>query len=275
MESVYAGIVTYNPEIALLEKNINSIKKQVVTVIVVDNNSANVDDIKKLSQELNVEIINNKQNMGIAFALNQLMQYGKERNFQWMISLDQDSVCPDNYWEKIKEFRYVLPNIGIIGPVIRDRKIGIVGHNPKGSYGIVNTCITSGACVRMKAWEDAGGYDEKMFIDSVDFEFCYKIRKEGYLVIQTREVILEHSLGNAKIVKLGLVKKKIKERSAFRYFYIAQNEIYYPRKHRLYLYLIRGNIRNVEHIISILLFEEEKKEKVKAIFKGWKSGYNM
>ena len=192
-----------------------------------------------------------------------------------MVSLDQDSVCPDDYWNKIKDFRDILPNIGIVAPVICDRNVGIVGHNPKGQYGIVNTCITSGACVRMKAWEEVGGYDEKMFIDSVDFEFCYRVRKMGYFVIQTREVILEHSLGDAKLVRVGFFQKKVKKRSAFRYFYIAQNEIYYPKKHKLFLYLMRGNIRNVKHILSIFFWEKEKRQKIRAVLRGWKSGYNI
>ena len=178
-------------------------------------------------------------------------------------------------WIRIKNFRDVLPDIGIAAPVICDRNIGIVGHNPKGLYGIVNTCITSGACVRMKAWKEAGGYDEKMFIDSVDFEFCYRVRRAGYRIIQTREVILEHSLGDARIARFGFIKKKVKERSAFRYFYIAQNEIYYPKKHKLYVRLVRGNVRNLGHILSVMVFEAGKKEKVQAIFRGWKSGYTM
>ena len=78
MENVYAGIVTYNPEMALLEKNIRSIKGQINTVIVVDNASANITEIEKLCELLEVPILRNKQNLGIAAALNQLMQYGHE-----------------------------------------------------------------------------------------------------------------------------------------------------------------------------------------------------
>lgn len=275
MDKVYAGIVTYNPEISLLEKNIKSIKEQIESVLIVDNASNNVTEIKALADTYGIQIEENDRNLGIAAALNQLMKYGSDRDYQWMISLDQDSVCPPNYWGKIKEFRNVLPKVGIVGPVIRDREIGIVGHNPKGKFGVVNTCITSGACILLKAWEEVGGYDEKMFIDSVDFEFCYRVRKAGYSVIQTQDVVLEHSLGNSRIVKIGFVKYRVTERSAFRYYYIAQNEIYYPKKHKLYFHFIRGNIRNIKHILNIMLFEDSKKEKIDAVLRGWKSGYNL
>lgn len=273
---VYAGIVTYNPDIENLKKNIEGIAEQVPIVIIVDNASENVSTIKNYIKRINnVVMICFDTNKGIAAALNKLMQYGHDNGFEWMLSLDQDSVCPNGYCKNALNFLNILPNIGIVGPVIHDRKVGIVGHNPDGEYGIVNTCITSGAFVNICAWEKAGKYDEKMFIDSVDFEFCYRVRKVGYLVIQTRKLILDHSIGNGKIVSIGPFKKKIKEHSAFRCFYIAQNNIYYPRKHKLLFHYIRGNYRNLKNIFDVLIFEKDKLNKIYAIFQGWKKGLFM
>ena len=34
-----------------------------------------------------------------------------------------------------------------------------------------------------------GGFDETMFIDFVDFDFCYRLKKEGYEILQTPSVI--------------------------------------------------------------------------------------
>ncbi len=273
MDKLFAGIVTYNPDIHTLNSNIESITKQLKTVVIVDNGSQNIKRIEQLALEYNVQVIKNKKNLGIATALNQLMEYGSVNKFFWMLSLDQDSVCQSDYCSKISELFEISPNIGIIGPVIHDRKVGIIGHNPQGLYGVVNTCITSGACTKVNVWETVGKYDEKMFIDSVDFEFCYRVRKKGYLVIQTRNVILEHSLGEGRLVGIGHLKKRINEHSAFRCFYMAQNRIYYPRKHKLYLYIVRGNLRNLEHILQVILFEKDKVNKIYNILKGWKMGY--
>lgn len=270
---IYAGIVTYNPDIKQLQININAIAGQVPVVVIVDNGSQNIDAIRECVKEIrNIELICFKLNKGIAAALNRLMQYGAENGFEWMLSLDQDSVCPEGYCKKALSLLEVLPDIGIVGPVIHDRNVGIVGHNPEGEYGIVNTCITSGAFVKICVWEKVGKYDEKMFIDSVDFEFCYRVRKAGYFVIQSRELILNHSIGEGKIISIGPFKKKVKEHSAFRCFYIAQNNIYYPRKHKLLFHYVRGNYRNLKNIFEVLLFEQHKLEKIYAIFSGWKNG---
>ena len=48
MSKVYAGVVTYNPEIKRLKENISSIQNQVTTVVIFDNGSNNVDNIQKL-----------------------------------------------------------------------------------------------------------------------------------------------------------------------------------------------------------------------------------
>lgn len=275
INNIYAGIVTYNPDIELLKKNINAIYKQVPIIVIVDNGSTNIKVIKQYVEELNnVKLLCLKSNMGIAIALNLLMKYGDENQFDWMLSLDQDSVCSYNYCLSALDL-LDFPNVGIVGPVIKDRKVGIVGHNPKGEYGIVNTCITSGAFVRVDVWKKVGGYDEKMFIDSVDFEFCYRVRKKGYKIIQSNKIVLEHSIGKGRTIFIGPFQKRISEHSAFRSYYIAQNNIYYPKKHRLILYFIRGNCRNINYLINVFLFESNKLQKIKSIFQGWKNGYKL
>lgn len=93
MSRIYAGIVSYNPDLLRLKENISSIQQQ-VPVIVFDNGSRNIIAIQKLISDFSeVQLIRSKKNIGIAAALNQLMQWGYENKFDWMLSLDQDSVC--------------------------------------------------------------------------------------------------------------------------------------------------------------------------------------
>lgn len=106
-----------------------------------------------------------------------------------------------------------------------------------------------------RLWETIGGYDEQMFIDSVDFEFCYRLRANGYKVLQTSVLRLEHSLGDSKILRFLWIKFRNSEHNAFRTYFIAQNNIYYPKKHHLWLHLIRGNLRNIKQILIVLGYE--------------------
>ena len=64
---IYAGIVTYNPDLQRLTENLDAVTKQVRRVVVVDNGSENIDRIRTLVEKYqNLGIISNKKNLGIA-----------------------------------------------------------------------------------------------------------------------------------------------------------------------------------------------------------------
>ena len=245
-----------------------------MSVVVFDNGSDNILNIEKLiSNFANIVLIKSEKNIGIAAALNRLMWWGEKQKYEWMLSLDQDSVCEENFVVSMTPYLTVEQNLGIVAPVILDRNLGVVGHNPKTEYTHVKTCITSGAFSKLSAWKKIGGYDEKMFIDSVDFEYCYRMRKNGYGIIQVRDVKLLHEIGKSQKRKFLFWRVDIMEHSAFRKYYIARNNVYYPLKHHMWLHFILGNIRNLKLFMVVMLYEESKKEKISAIFKGWRDAF--
>ena len=273
-EYIVAGIVTYNPDLDRLRENIESISSQVKKVIVFDNGSKNQERIKEEYQD-RIILIPSSENIGIAAALNHLMQKSKELGATWMLSLDQDSVCSKFFCVAMSKYLKQGTDFGIVAPVIVDRNVGVVGHNPQNEYMSVRTCITSGAFTKIEVWQKIGGYDESMFIDSVDFEFCYRVRKAGYKVIQVRDVQLLHEIGKSEKRRLLFWTVDVKNHSAFRKYYIAQNNVYYPLKHKLWLHFIRGNIRNINQLFVIFLFENNKIEKMRNTIAGWKNAFAM
>lgn len=61
MSRIYAGIVSYNPDLLRLKENISSIQKQ-VPVILFDNGSRNIIAIQKLISDLSeVQLIRSKK----------------------------------------------------------------------------------------------------------------------------------------------------------------------------------------------------------------------
>lgn len=268
---ITAGIVTFNPDLDRLKENVNAILPQVDKVVIFDNGSINQKSIE-LEYQNSAIIIKSERNVGIAAALNGLMKKSEELGATWMLSLDQDSVCPQNFCEQIGTYLYKEDNFGVVAPVIVDRNVGIVGHNPEKEYKSVRTCITSGAFTKVEVWQEIGGYDESMFIDSVDFEFCYRVRKAGYKVIQVRDVQLLHELGSSEKKRFLFWELDITGHSAFRKYYIARNNVYYPLKHKLWLRFIRGNIRNIELLATVILYENDKRIKIKKLISGWKNG---
>lgn len=268
---VYVGIVTFNPCMERLKENIDAIKKQVEDVLVFDNGSSNYDEIIK-NLDPDVIILKSEKNIGIAAALNRLIEWGENNGFQWMISLDHDSVCGYDFVENMMPYLNITEQVGIVAPIIIDRNIGVVGHNPESEWAEVRTCITSGSFNSIVAWRKVGGYDESMFIDSVDFEYCYRLRKNGYKVIQVSKVQLLHELGKSQKRRFLFWRVDVNGHSAFRKYYIARNNVYYPLKHHLWLHFVRGNLRNLWLLVVVSLYEENKTEKKKSILRGWKDG---
>ena len=89
---INGGIVTYNPDIEKLKKNISRIAGQVCKLVIADNGSKNIEDIKRLAAAFeNVSVILNYENFGIARALNQIMKWSSNNGGDWTITLDQDS----------------------------------------------------------------------------------------------------------------------------------------------------------------------------------------
>ena len=52
--------------------------------------------------------------------------------------------------------------------------------------------IQSGAMHRLDILKQIGGYNEDLFIDFVDFEYCFRVRKAGYSIVYLNRVYLDH-----------------------------------------------------------------------------------
>lgn len=273
--NVACGIVSFNPNLNLLKRNIEAIQSQVSDIFIVDNGSSNATEVRNLTLSYpSAHLIENKTNTGIAAALNQTCAAATEIGYHWILTLDQDSVCSSHFVDELLKVKKECLSAGIVAPVIIDRNVGVVGHCTNGVQE-VRTCITSGSLTNLSAWKEIGGFDEKMFIDSVDFDFCFRLRKAGYRVYQTDAVTLDHAIGNGKKRRFLFWTFSDLEHSAFRDFYIAQNNVYYPKKNHLWLHFIRGNLRNLRQILIVLVYEDNKRDRMRAICRGWGKGLKL
>lgn len=133
-DSILAGIVTFNPNIQRLHENINFAVNQVKRVVIVDNGSNNINNIEKLVDNYsNIELLKLDENKGIAYALKQIMIYAIKNKYDWVLSLDQDSVCDNNLINIYKD-NMQLPSVGMLTCNIVDRnfkEIQTVGGSPR------------------------------------------------------------------------------------------------------------------------------------------------
>ena len=269
---VIAGIVSYNPNIARLRENIESVINQVDRVVLVDNGSRNFFDIQLLIEsEDKVLLIKNEQNRGIAAALNQLLDYAICNCATWLLTLDQDSVVSHEYVKKMLA-GIISSNTALLAPNILDRSD--IGHHLVSGAGVteVKECITSGTMMNVHICKQIGCFDEKMFIDYVDFDYCYRVRKSGYDIFKNNDVILLHQLGDGCVRSfLGKIFI-VANHSADRHYYLVRNCVYLIKKHG---WLVRGLRRIFQEYFIVVIYEKNCILKLKYMFRGLFDGMRL
>lgn len=275
MEKICVGIVTFNPEIGRLRENINSIYNQSDLLIIIDNHSSNVDSIKKTINPLErIVLIENSKNCGIAKGLNQMCNYAKQKGYDWILTLDQDSVCPKNLLLEMKKYIHIC-NVGIICPRFKNN----ISNNKTNKsninvneYDEIDMCITSGSLMRIEAWEKSGKFDDWMFIDCVDYDICMKFKLNNYKVIRINSLILDHHVGEGNIKYFFNRKIVLYNHNKVRNYYFVRNYIYIIRKYKNYIKPMRRLAYIFYWELKKFIFEGKRLDTIKSLFRGIKDG---
>ncbi len=269
INKICACIVLFNPNIERLLENISSVVKQVDCVFLINNGSDNLNEITLICNKDNkLKLIDLKENKGIAYALNCACLKAIEFGYEYILTLDQDSVCMDDLISNY--ITYLKPEIGQIGCVIKDRNEMKVNNIDNVSE--VDWMITSGSLVNLMVWKKIGGYDDELFIDLVDTDFGLTIIENGYKNIIIPYVGLLHEIGHiSKNIKIFGKSHPVYNHSSFRRYYICRNSIIVAKKHKK-LNVYKSYLKVIGRIIFIFIFEKEKFKKLKAGLKGLKAG---
>ncbi|MBR1812213.1 MAG: glycosyltransferase family 2 protein [Lachnospiraceae bacterium] len=277
---VLAGIVLYEPEEERLMENLAAVLPQVQHVLLVDNHSSCLSRIRaRVVEQFGEERLMwlfLDENKGIAYALARIMDYACGQGFPWVLTLDQDSVCRPGLVEQY----FCLtgqPEIGQMGCRITDRNFTEPGltEGDGAEYQEVPFVITSGSFMNVKWYQKTAGYDEKMFIDGVDVDISYALRKAGAKVIRIPFDGLLHEVGHGKPVKL-LGKEYIAyQHSPERNYYIARNNQYLQRKYPTEFSRIHTFLYELRMELVIGLYEDQRWEKLKNRWKGIRDSRKM
>lgn len=274
MENLSIGIVLYNPNIDFLTSNIEELSIITNKIILVDNGSNNIDEIEE--KFLNkVILIRNEKNLGIAKALNQLLDKAYELKSDYLLTLDQDSKLPCSMIANM--ISNISENTAIVCPIINDlnksQKI-----EQKDEIEDVDRCITSGSLMVLSECKQIGYFDEKMFIDYVDFDYCKRIKIAKKRILRCKSAVINHEIGKRSVKKFFAWKVFPTNHNYIRVFYYSRNIKYYMKKYNKEMNFKEKNYHRIcllWKFISILLYEKEKKLKIKYYFKGLKDSKKM
>jgi rhamnosyltransferase len=234
-QNVCAVIVTYHPNAKMIER-IPHILAQVQGLVVVDNgsNTDERDPLRLASQTIGFQLIENGENLGIAEALNQGVRWAKGEQYPWVVLFDQDSGITDGYIDKLFaawEDHSERERVASIHPKYVDPETRVEVVVPRGRDGSPILPMTSGALMPSWIFDRIGWFASEYFIDSVDWEYSFRIRAAGFLVAHSRQTELLHSPGNPMVTTILGHPFYSSDHSAIRRYYISRNSIAFYRKY--------------------------------------------
>jgi hypothetical protein len=223
-------IVLYQPNWELTKKTLESISPQVDEVFISDN-STNIQNID-LSYYKNVTYHFIGENKGIATAQNIGIDYFKQNKYDFIIFFDQDSIpsidLVEHLYNKYLFFHKEGIKVGGIAPrpYNRNENKTYKGTFKKGkeiypNITEVTEIISSASFIPIQNFEIVGNMEEDLFIDAVDFEWCWRATYIGdFRFFICEKILLSHQLGE-KDLSVGI--KKIAIHSPFRQYYRYRN----------------------------------------------------
>ncbi len=175
--------------------------------------------IDSVKESDNVDYYWNGKNLGLCKSLNVGIKKAIELSADWILFMDSDGHIKNDIiavykkaLEKIKTKR-----IAVLAPqhnYERHKRASRLGFKSR-KYVMLSGCLIS-----VDAIENIGIFDERFFIDGLDYEWCLRAKKNNYSIIECLEAVIDHSPGTEKQVKVF-------GRTIFRYGWHEPSRYYY------------------------------------------------
>lgn len=232
---VYTLIITYHPNMSVLCNTVASLEKQIDGICIIDNGGLIEEELPNLACDLLIKHLDSNQ--GIAKATNIGFDLLSGKSVDFILLSDQDTLFPCDY---IKTFlNYIEVNdVGSVlafCPIVYDthsaeykpiyiKKNGFIrkmlaSENPS----FVFQTIASGLIIDTSKYKETGGMNEDLFIDYVDFEWCWRLNKTGFKVLCLPQLKIFHCLGDDAV---SIMSKRVSRHTPTRNYYITRNTSY-------------------------------------------------
>ena len=260
-----AGVVVlYNPNYSVLA-NILTYSEWLDWLAIIDNSESPFGDVISAIRHLpNAQYLGSRGNMGIAKALNLAANLANDSGFRWLLTMDQDSRFERGCLDAMINLTHLNTPIGIISP--RHLISGTSMRAFSSPWSIASHVMMSGNLLNLEAYSKAGPFLEKLFIDYVDFEYCLRLRKFGYFILQSNVSGLTHQLGDLKLQKVLGIPLQPTHHSPLRKYYIARNRLYVMKTYPNFILIDAWAF--LKEIAKTILLEKNKLESLSHTFQG-------
>lgn len=256
-------MVLYNPDSSVVH-NIEQYPFDLLKkVILVDNSFCDNGDLfyDALVEHDNLTYIPLERNTGLAAGMNRGIRLIMEE-CAYIITMDQDSVLTSSIVKVYNSFFKKYPGMvcALTPEYDTDR------HRPqrRNGAGRVRFSMQSGTIFPVSIFRRIGLFDERLFIEVVDWEFFLRMEKAGIPMYRCFRAVLRHAPASTREKNLPGFTLKYGTASPVRYYYQARNLLYTGRRYRcpgLYVNL-------AVKLAKILLLFDHRRDYLRHFFQG-------
>lgn len=227
-----ALFILYYPDSNFID-NINKIINEFKKIYIYDNSEINDQAfISQLETYPSIQYMSFCENKGLGHPINYVSQLAIDEGFSWIMTFDQDSIPVDNMIEIMRNYVSFITefnsDVAIFAPrtcfpneVIEDSRL-------MPAINFLHTTIQSGSLLNLTVLSSLGGYNEDLFIDEVDHEYCIRCLLSGYKIIRINSAKLLHQTNDLSNEYIIVDRRKfiLNKYGADRYYYHYRNCLY-------------------------------------------------
>jgi rhamnosyltransferase len=237
---IAAIVVAFQPVDAQINRLIALLAKECRVVYVMDNGGGR--EAIASTHLSTVHIIDMRGNRGLGAALNLGFKLARSSGLAYAATFDQDSDPPPGLTSGLAMAMGQLASnvkVAAVGPRIVDcrnakridyafmRRLAgwpmVVKCHDRSAFVEADFLITSGCLIPLPVYDCVGPFDETLFVDYTDMEWCFRARALGYRLYGVCSAIMPHELGaggNARVLGVTVL-----EHSPVRRYYYARNVV--------------------------------------------------
>lgn len=266
---IAAVMVLYHPDEAVIG-NVRAIVPQVDRLYIIDNTERPDAPVNRAIRDIaGVQYAALYRNAGVATALNTGVATAQQSGFEWVVTLDQDSTPSSDMVEQLMRCASTCDEpMGVIAP-LHDVENAPASTPFEGCRREL-TVITSGDLLSVEAWSRVGGFDESLFIDQVDHDFCLRLNIARYLVATCGSARMAHRMGDMTERRL-LGPVFVSNHSPVRRYYITRNRLEMIRRYggQFPAFAAAEKRAQFHELLKVALFERQRLAKLRMAMRGW------
>lgn len=293
-EPSVASITTAFNAHRLLSRHIDALLQQtrpLQEIVIVDNGSTDGTVAMLTEQYPRVTVLRMLRNLGAAGGWAEGLRYAAlEKKHDWIWTFDDDSVPGSNALEALLAGAQLIPPgqpAGMMVPLPVNESTGIPYPPLLWDEGFVkpsedliqkplwfaDLAITSGSLVRSDVVRRIGLPRAEFFMDFFDFEYCLRMRSQGFLIAVVTNCRFAHEIGNARNIRLPGFNRLWPDYAPWREYYLSRNMVYagwhlYPTRRT------KRFVRNhlLRHAAGVVLFGSKKAGSLRKMLQGAADG---